>query len=96
MTDAPRLLTAIEVGELLRVDPSTVLKLPIPRHRIGQRAIRFNMADVMLYLASKREVPAVTKPRPKFTGRINLHASKPTDKTTAAAAWAKRINETIH
>ena len=41
------LLTAAEVGQILRISPRTVLSLPLAKIRVGARSVRFRRSDVL-------------------------------------------------
>ncbi len=49
------LLTAAEVARILGVRPKRVYELPIPQIRISEHAIRWSRADLVAWLAQRRE-----------------------------------------
>ena len=53
--DMEPLLTAEEVGRLLRVPSKSVYELPIPRIRLGPRRIRWRRCDVREYIDRRVE-----------------------------------------
>lgn len=54
LLEAGELLTAAEVGEILRVNPKKVYELAIPQVRLSTRRIRFLRADVFAYIQRNR------------------------------------------
>ncbi len=56
--DDEPLLTAEEVGEILRVPVKSVYDLPIKRVRIGQRRLRWRPVDVREFVNRRVENPA--------------------------------------
>ena len=56
--DDEPLLTAEEVGEILRVPVKSVYDLPIKRVRIGQRRLRWRPVDVREFVNRRVEDPA--------------------------------------
>lgn len=59
--DAPRILTADEVADLLRVNTATVRRMAKQRtltpYRVG-RLLRFDARDIDDYLARQKDTPA--------------------------------------
>ena len=51
---APKLLTPEEVGVWLQIPPRQVLRLPIPRRKLGRRTVRYDRADVQGWLDRQR------------------------------------------
>ena len=56
--DDERLLTASEVGDILRVPVKSVYDLPIKRVRIGPRRLRWRPVDVREFVNRRVEKPA--------------------------------------
>lgn len=55
------LLTTREVSELLKVHPTTVARLGIPRIVLGPRIVRLRWRDVQQFLDSKEQQTAKKK-----------------------------------
>jgi predicted DNA-binding transcriptional regulator AlpA len=53
--DAEPLLTAGDVGTLLKLPPKSVYELPIPRVRLGPRRIRWRPADVRAFITRRTQ-----------------------------------------
>ena len=53
--DIEPLLTAAEVGRILRVPAKSVYELPIPRIRLGTRRIRWRPCDVSAFIHRRIE-----------------------------------------
>ena len=53
--DIEPLLTAEEVGRILRVPTKSVYELPIPRIRLGIRSIRWRPCDVRAFIDRRVE-----------------------------------------
>lgn len=53
--DLEQLLTAEEVGEILKVPKKSVYELPIPRVRIGKRRIRWRPEAVRKFIEDRTE-----------------------------------------
>lgn len=49
-----RLLTPEEVASWLQVTPKQVLRLPMPRRKLGRRTVRYDRADVQGWLDAQR------------------------------------------
>lgn len=48
------LLTLMETAEMLKVSPSTVRRLPIPRAYVGGQ-LRYDLADLEAYVMSRKQ-----------------------------------------
>lgn len=55
--DPEPLLTAREVGEILRVPRKSVYGLPIPRVRIGKQRVRWRPESVRKFIEDRTEEP---------------------------------------
>ncbi len=53
--DAEPLLTAGDVGTLLKLPAKSVYELPIPRVQLGPRRIRWRPADVRTFIARRTQ-----------------------------------------
>lgn len=53
--DAEPLLTAGDVGTLLKLPAKSVYELPIPRVRLGPRRIRWRPADVRAFITRRTQ-----------------------------------------
>ncbi len=53
--DIEPLLTAEDVGGILRVPAKSVYELPLPRIRLGTRRIRWRPADVRAFIDRRTE-----------------------------------------
>jgi len=53
--DVEPLLTAGDVGTLLKLPPKSVYELPIPRVRLGPRRIRWRPVDVRAFIARRTQ-----------------------------------------
>ena len=54
--DVEPLLTAAEVGRILRVPAKSVYELPIPRVRLGSRRIRWRPHDLDEFINGRIEI----------------------------------------
>ncbi len=50
MDDDVRMLKPEEAAEIMRVTRRRMLQLPIKQHRLGDRTIRYRLADIYSYL----------------------------------------------
>jgi predicted DNA-binding transcriptional regulator AlpA len=50
----PELMTAKEVGALLRIAAKKVYELPLPRVELSQRRVRWLRVDVLAYIRRQR------------------------------------------
>lgn len=86
-----KLLTVVEVAEMLSVSPSLVYRLKdegeIPCYCIGRGAIRFSLEDVEQYLAGRR-VGKEPKQRPRVAPGSPVF--KHLDPARLAAAWREK------
>ncbi len=53
--DAEPLLTASDVGTLLKLPAKSVYELPIPRVQLGPRRIRWRPADVRAFIVQRTQ-----------------------------------------
>jgi len=53
--DAEPLLTAGDVGTLLKLPAKSVYELPIPRVRLGPRRLRWRPADVQAFIVQRTQ-----------------------------------------
>ena len=53
--DIEPLLTAKDVGGILRVPAKSVYELPLPRIRLGKRRIRWRLCDVRAFIDRRIE-----------------------------------------
>lgn len=53
--DVEPLLTAADVGRILRVPAKSVYELPLPRIRLGKRRIRWRLCDVRAFIDRRVE-----------------------------------------
>lgn len=55
--DPEPLLTAREVGEILRVPRKSVYELPIPRVRVGKQRVRWRPETIRKFIEDRTEKP---------------------------------------